>query len=115
MTTKEVADRIIELFNEGKALQAEQETYAQDVISHEQDGRTETGLEAIMAKTKAAGEMFEEVHKAEATRAFINQDTFLLMFEMDVKFKGGERMQMTEYGFYRVKDGKVVEEYFYAM
>ena len=115
MTTEEVANRIIELFNEGKSVQAEQETYAEDVISHEQDGRTEKGLEAIIAKTKAAGAMFETLHKAEVAKKFINQDTFLLVFEMDATFKGGNRMQMTEYGFYRVADGKVVEEYFYAM
>ncbi len=52
MTTKEIAERLVELYNDGKSTQAEEELYAQDSISHEQDGRTATGLEAIIEKTK---------------------------------------------------------------
>lgn len=113
MTTQEVADRLLVLVNEGKNLQAEEELYAQDVISYEQDGRTERSLEEIMAKTKAAMESFEEFYGAKNTLLAVNQDTFLMHFEMDVKPKGGERATMQEYGWYKVKDGKVTEEYFY--
>jgi len=113
MTTQEIADRLVELVNQGKNVDAEQELYAQDVISHEPDGRTEQGLDKIIEKTKNAFAAVEEMYGGGAKKVFVNQDTFLVIFEMDVKYKGGERMQMTEYGFYRVADGKVVEEYFY--
>jgi hypothetical protein len=113
MTTQEVADRLLALVNEGKNLQAEEELYAQDVMSFEQDGRTEKGLENIMAKTKKAMEGFEEFYGATNTLLAVNQDTFLMLFEMDIKPKGGERMMAKEYGWYKVQDGKVTEEYFY--
>ena len=117
MTTEQVAARLVELFNQGKAVQAEEELYADNVVSKEQDAsRSAQGKEAIMAKTKQAFEYMmannEEV-SAKAAQTFINQDTFLIVFEMMMKPKGGEAVNVIEYGFYRVVDGKVVEEYFY--
>lgn len=113
MTIEEIAARLQVLVNEGKNLQAEEELYAANVVSHEMDGRTARGLEAVIAKTKEAFTMFEEVHKSELSKYIINQDTILAIFEMDFKPKGGERMAVTEYGIYKVEDGKIVEEYFY--
>lgn len=113
MTTEEVANRLLDLVNEGKNLQAEEELYAQDVISYEQDGRTERGLDKIMAKTKSAIESFEEFFGGTNKLVGVNQDSFIMSFEMDVKPKGGERTLMREYGWYKVEDGKISEEYFY--
>jgi hypothetical protein len=114
MTTQEVAEQLLALVNEGKNLQAEEELYAQDVVSHEPDARgTVSGLENVMAKTRQAFESFEEFYGATNTLVGVNGDTFLMSFEMDLKPKGGERMTMKEFGLYRVADGKVVEEHFY--
>ena len=113
MTIEEVAARLQTLVNEGKNLQAEEELYADGVVSHEMDGRTARGLEAVMAKTKESFSYFEEVHKSELAKYYANQDTILAIFELDFKPKGGERTQVTEYGFYKVEGGKVTEEYFY--
>lgn len=113
MTTQEVANRLLDLVNEGKNLQAEEELYAQDVVSFEQDGSTERGLAKIMAKTKKAFASFDEFYGGTNTLIGVNQDSFIVSFEMDVKPKGGERTLMREYGWYKVEDGKISEEYFY--
>jgi hypothetical protein len=113
LTAKELADRLVELYNDGKALQAEEELYADDVVSHEQqEGAITQGKAAVMAKTKAAFEGITTVHKNVAHPALINNDTFLIKFEVDLERASG-RMGGTEYGFYQVKDGKVAVEYFY--
>ena len=95
-------------------MQAEKELYSQDVRSFEQNGYSAKGLEAVIEKTKGAMGGFEEFYGGGVSQAFICADNFLLIFDMDFKPKGGERMQMKEYGFYKVQDGKVVEEYFFA-
>jgi hypothetical protein len=113
MTTEELVKRLVQLVNEGKNLQAEEELYSHGVVSIEQDGTTAVGLEAVMAKTKAAGDMFEAFHGGGVKTAFVGKDSFLLEFSMDVTPKGGTRMQMEESGFYEVQNGKVVKETFF--
>ena len=114
MTTQEIVDRLIALVKEGKNVQAEEELYAQDVVSFEQNGYSTSGLEATIEKTKAAFANVEEMFGGGITQAYVGASSFLLVFEMDMKPKGGERMQAKEYGFYKVKDGKIAEEYFFA-
>ncbi len=115
MSTQEVAARLVELFNQGQPVQAEQELYADGVVSYEQDLSMEPakGKEAIITKTQWFVDN-ATVAKAEATVAFVNRDTFLVVFDMDVELPHGP-MKGLEYGFYRVAEGKVVEEYFYMM
>jgi hypothetical protein len=114
MTPKEIADRLVELYNEGKSLQAESELYAPKVESLEQDpSRNATGLEAIQAKTKAAGEMFQHISRNLATIVGVNNDSFLIHFDVDAIGADDKPIKMQEYGFYKVADGKVVQEYFF--
>ena len=114
MTTQEIVDRLIALVKEGKNVQAEEELYAQDVVSFEQNGYSTSGLEATIGKTKAAFAGMEEMYGGGITQAYVGANTFMLVYEMDMKPKGGERMQSKEYGFYKVKDGKISEEYYFG-
>lgn len=113
MTTEELVHKLLDYIKQGKNVQAEEELYAEDIISVEQDGRIEKGKAAIIEKTKAAIAGIETFHGGGVSQTFVGPDCFLLEFDMDVTPKGGERMQMKEFGFYKVKDGKVVEEYFF--
>jgi ketosteroid isomerase-like protein len=114
MTTEELMTKLIAYVHEGKNVQAEEELYADDVLSVEQDGRSAQGKEAVIAKTKGAAAYVEEFYSVKIDPAFVGAESFLLVYKMDIKPKGGERIQMTEYGFYKVKDGLVLEEYFFA-
>jgi hypothetical protein len=54
-----------------------------------------------------------EVHSAKVTGPFVARDTFVVGFDIDVTDKAsGKRMQMSEVGVYKVKDGKVAHEEF---
>jgi len=113
MTTEEIVKRLVALVSEGKNLQAEEELYAPDALSVEQNGYSVTGLEAVMGKTKGAMEGMEAVHGGGIDIAYVGADTFLLHYKMDVTPKAGERMTMEEYGFYKIRDGKIAEEYYF--
>lgn len=115
MTTQQVAERLIELFNQGKAVEAEQELYAHDVTSHEQDERgIVEGKDNIIAKTKEAFAQATKVHKAEGTLLGVNNHSFLVRFDMDMELANGFRFQGEEFGFYELEDGKVKKEYFFT-
>lgn len=114
MTPKEIADRLVVLYNDGKSLQAESELYAPDAESFEQDpSRNVQGLEEIQAKTKAAGQMFKQINHNQASIAGINNDSFLVHFDVDGVGADGNPIKMREYGFYKTAGGKVVQEYFF--
>ena len=70
MTTAETAKKLIAYINAGKNVQAEQELYADDVISIEQDGAVATGKPAIIAKTTAAIANIAEFHGGGVTESF---------------------------------------------
>ena len=114
MTTEQIAERLVELVREGKNVQAEQELYSDDVLSYEQNPDwNKKGLEAVMAATGGMGERIGEVHKMIVHDPKINNDTILLLIDMDITMKDGSRMTGIEYCFYKVAGGKIVEEYFY--
>ena len=114
MNIQEIVKKIVEYINTGKNVQAEEELYADDVLSVEQNGHSVKGKEAVIQKTKGAFAEVEEVFSGGVDQAFVSADNFLLIMNMDMKRKGGERMKSTEYGFYKVKDGKISEEYFFS-
>ena len=98
------------------------ELYAQDCVSVEAldmpggpMGREAQGLEAIRAKHDWWFAN-NEVHSSSTEGPFLHgDDTFSLIFEMDVTDKtSGERMQMKEVGLYNVNaDGQIVREAFF--
>ncbi len=113
MTTEEIVGKLVEYIKRGENVKAEEELYADSVVSFEQDGRSAHGKEAVIAKTKAAVEYIEEFHSVDVSKAWIGDNNFLLEITMDVTPKGGERVTMTELGFYKLTDGLVTEEYFF--
>ena len=115
MTTQELVTKLTAFINAGQNVQAEEELYADNVVSYEQDGTTAVGKAAVIAKTQAAFENIETFFGGGVRQAFVGTDSFLLILSMDMQPKGGARMQLTEYGYYRVADGKIVEERFFAV
>ncbi|WP_427452965.1 SnoaL-like domain-containing protein [Litorimonas sp. WD9-15] len=104
---------------EAKALD---ELYAQDCVSvealdmpGEPMGREASGLDAIRAKHDWWFAN-NEVHSTSAEGPFLHgDDTFSLIFEMDVTDKNsGERVQMKEVGLYTTNaDGQIIREAFF--
>jgi hypothetical protein len=120
MTTEEVAKKLVELCNKGDYEGAIDGLYGPEIVSVEARAMgnmpAETkGLEGVRGKLKWWMEN-HEVHSSKASSPFVARDTFAVRFDIDVTDKNsGERMQLSEVGIYKVKDGKVIREEFLPM
>lgn len=118
-TTRQVADRLVDLCRSGDFETAQDELYAEDCVSLEPKGaqveRAE-GLTAIRAKGAQWNSMVEEVHGASVSDPIVCGNHFAITHEVDCTFKEYGRQQMEEVSVYEVRDGKVVkEQFFYTM
>jgi hypothetical protein len=123
MTTIEIGQRLVELCNAGKGMEAVEALYDEKIVSIEGATSDELpqvveGIEAVKGKNTWWYDN-HEVHVSTAEGPFCGRrdDQFAVRFEMDVTFKpSGERSQMVEVGLYTVADDKVVlEEFLYRM
>ena len=117
MNTEEVATRLAELCRNGEWRKALDELYGKDIVSVEA-GEMENmpaemrGIDQVRGKTDW-WEKNMEVHSAKVSGPFVARDTFVVQFDIDVTDKASKkRMQMSEVGIYKVKDGKVAREEF---
>lgn len=116
MTTQEVADRLVSLCREGKVIEAGEELYADNIVSHESDpspNKLTSGKTAVRAKGNQFAESLEAHHGGKISDPQVAGDYFSVAWWMDVTVKGQGRSQMEEICVYKVKDGKIVEEHFY--
>jgi hypothetical protein len=91
--------------------------YANDIVSVEAHAMENmpaemSGIDQVRGKTDW-WEKNMEVHSAKVTGPFVARDTFVVGFDIDVTEKAsGKRMQLSEVGIYKVKNGKVAHEEF---
>ncbi|SRR5579871_458698 len=121
MTTKDVADKLVQLCSAGKFEDAMKELYSPDIVSVEPfappgQSREAKGIAAVQAK----GEWWvsnHEVHSLKVEGPLVAGPYFSVVFKMDVTFKPEKRrFNMEEVAIYKVAGGKVVnEEFFYSM
>ncbi len=121
MTTKEVAEKLVQLCSQGKLGEAMTELYSPEIVSMEAgappgQSRESKGIAAVQAK----GEWWSanhEVHSFRVEGPLVAGAFFSVVFKMDVTFKAqSRRFQMDEVAVYKVVDGKIVyEEFFYSM
>ena len=118
MTTKEVADRLVELCGKGDFESAQSELFADDAVSIEPystpDFEKETkGKEAIKEKGDKWNAMVDAVHAMEVSDALVATNSFAVTMRMHVTMKEKGEMDMTELCVYIVKDGKIISEEFF--
>ena len=117
MSTEEVATKLVEYCRKGEWMKAVDDLYAKDIVSVEPREMENMpaemrGIDQVRGKTKWFENSFE-VHSAKVGGPFVASDTFVVQFDIDVTDKASKkRMQMSEVGIYKVKDGKVAREEF---
>jgi hypothetical protein len=116
MTTREVANRLIELCRKGLVLEAQQELFADDVTSHEPE-HSQTppaiGKEAVMAKGKHFVSLIEERRSGSFEDPIVAGNYFSFVCKLDATLKGMGRVVWDEICVFGVKDGKVISEQFF--
>lgn len=117
MTTQEIADRLSELFNEGKWAEAHNELFSKDAKSIEPPSSTGMlsveGIDNIKKKGDLFNEMVEEMHGGYTSKPLVAGNYIAFAMGMDCTMKGKGRTKMDEICVYEVKDGKVVKEQFF--
>ena len=123
MSALEIGTRLVSLCNDGKAEQAVEELYDENIVSIEGQGTEEmpARMEGIAAIRGKNAWWFDnhEVHSSQAAGPYCGHraDQFAVVFDIDVTPKqSGERTQLNEVALYTVRDGKIVqEEFLYRM
>ena len=122
MSTKEIADTLVDLCRQGKNHDAIRQLYADDVVSVEAGAATAEmsreahGRDAVLAKGQWWADN-HEIHSAQVTGPWPHDDQFIVNHKYDVTFKpSSKRFTMEEAALYTVKDGKIAHEaFFYSM
>ena len=113
MTTKQVADRLVELCRMGQIDDAQKELYSDDATSTEADMGQVKGRQAIEEKSKMFQSMVEAFHSSTISDPLVGGNYFSISWSMDVTMKDRGRSTMEEICVYGVKDGKIVSEQFF--
>ena len=117
MTTREVANKLVEYCRKGDWHSAQTELYAADAVSIEPKGargpELTSGLDNIIAKGKQWENSVEQIHSMELEGPLVSSNHFSCTMTLDMKMKGMDRMKSDQICVYEVKDGKIVKEQFF--
>ncbi|MBW8686639.1 nuclear transport factor 2 family protein [Chitinophaga rhizophila] len=118
MTTKQIADRLVALCQQGEFDAAQKELFAADAVSIEPYATPEfekevKGLDKIAEKGEKFMHMTETMHSVEISAPVIGGNAFAMSLKMDITMKGQDRMTIEELCVYQVKDGKIISEQFF--
>jgi ketosteroid isomerase-like protein len=97
----------------GKIMEAFEKYYADDLVMQENSEEPRRGK----AENRKAEEQFmasvEAFHGASVKASAVNGDVTFSEWEMDITFKGGSRVTMSQVAVRKWKNGKVVHERFF--
>lgn len=116
MSTKEIANRLVELCRTGQWEAAQKELYADNCVSIEPKGSPAElveGLDAIIKKGEQFNEMVEKFNSLEVSEPLAAENFFTITMNLDADFKGMGRVVMEEVCVYEVVNGKIVKEQFF--
>ena len=117
MSTKDIANKLVEYCRTGQWERAQTELYAPNCVSIEPAGGPwpvkAEGMEAITAKAKQFDEMVEEMYGIEVSDPLVFGNHFSCGMTMDVTYRGAPRNKSEEICVYEVADGKIVKEQFF--
>lgn len=105
--------RLNELFLTGRAMEAFEELYADDVVMQENSDEPRVGKDA---NRKAEQDFFASVaefHGANVLSTAVNGDVSFCEIFMECTLTSGYRVKMSQVAVRRWKDGKIVNERFY--
>jgi len=116
MTTKQIADRLVQLGREGRAQEAARELYDENIITTEPVSsrmQRTIGLKAVLEKSDRFAEMIEIIHSGSISDPIINGKFFSVSWSIDITMKDGDRLVLDEICVYKVENGKIVEAHFF--
>ncbi len=106
---KALNDRILA----GDILGAFDEFYAPNVVMQENNTEPFVGKEVNREREQKFVASVEKIHKGAVIDSAVNGKVSFSQWEMDITFKGGNRMKMEQVAVRHWENGKVVRERFF--
>jgi ketosteroid isomerase-like protein len=97
----------------GKALEAFEQYYADDVVMQENSDEPRIGKDLNRKFEIEFFSSLAEFHEGKLVSSAVNGDTTFGEWFMDITFKNGYRAKMAQVAVRRWKDGKIASERFY--
>ena len=97
----------------GDILGAFEKFYAEDVVMQENTDAPRVGKDANREAEKQFLASVQEFHGAQVLGAAVEGDRSYSEWEMDITFKGGQRVKMTQVAARQWRNGQIVHERFY--
>jgi hypothetical protein len=117
MTTKEIANRLVEMCRSGQVEAAKEELFAEDVISLEpREGllpKETKGMNAIRKKAELFISKVENFYGNVISNPIVAGDYFAVTWESNLQMKGEARKTNSELCVYRTNAGKIISEQFF--
>lgn len=113
MTTKEIADKLVELCIAAKFEEAYNSLFADHAVSIEPDGTKAEGMEAIHKKSDNFGTAVQFVACEIGEVQIVGNYFSMVQTYHSIIRETGEKKRMEEIAVYKVADGKIVEERFF--
>jgi hypothetical protein len=117
MTTKEIAEQLVNMCRNGQVEEAKEKLFAEDITSTEpREGllpKEVKGMDAIRNKAALFISTVESFYGSTISDPLIAGDYFSITSDTDLQMKGGERNTSTELCVYEVSGGKIVSEQFF--
>jgi len=113
MDTAALDSKLNEMILTGRALEAFEEFYADDVVMQENDEAPRVGKDLNRKFEQEFFSGISEWHSGRLDASAVTGDTSFGEWFMDVSFKNGHRMTASQVAVRKWKDGKVVNERFF--
>jgi ketosteroid isomerase-like protein len=97
----------------GKIMDAFEKYYADDVVMQENSEDPRVGKAANRKAEEDFMSSVEAFHGASVKASAVNGDVTFSEWEMDMTFKGGKRLTMSQVAVRKWKNGKIVNERFF--
>jgi ketosteroid isomerase-like protein len=109
----ELSNQLDQMVLNGKALEAFDKFYAEDVVMQENSDAPFVGKALNRKREEDFFASLAEFHGASVLSSAAEGDVSFSEWEMDVTFKNGLRMKLAQVAVRRWKDGQIVHERFY--
>jgi ketosteroid isomerase-like protein len=116
MSTQNVAaldQALNEAILSGKAMEAFEKYYADDVVMQENSDEPRIGKDVNRKAEEAFFSSLEAWNDGKLVSSAVNGDVTFSEWYMDITFKGGKNAKMSQVAVRRWKDGKLVHERFF--
>ncbi len=113
MSIRDKVEKLIQLAEAGKFLEAIETFYAPDASMQENNQPARLGLPALLENERQALARFKIIHTKKAASYVVDGERTAINWIFDITDQSGRRFRLDEIAYQEWRDGKIVKERFY--